>query len=201
MPAVAKKERNHPSLPYAELPEFMAALHKIPFDSCRLMEFLILTVARAGEARLAKWSEIDLEARLWRIPGERMKTRDDHLVPLSGSALALLEALPRDGEHVFMNRHKPFGESVFEMILQKHMKRTDISTHGFRATFGTWCQEVDDTPRDLREMALAHKERDRTAAAYSRSTLFEQRRALADRWAAFCYACASGQEETAEIRV
>jgi integrase len=186
MPAVAKGEKNHPSLPYRELPAFMAGLREIPFASCRMMEYLILTVARASEARLAKWSEIDFEGRQWLVPAGRMKAAQEHLVPLSGHALAILKALPRDGEHVFMNRGRPFGETVFEVVLQKHMKRTDVTTHGFRATFATWAQEVDGTPRDVREMALAHKERDRTERAYARSALLEQRRALADRWAAFC---------------
>jgi integrase len=187
MPAVAKLAKNHPSLPYRELPAFMAQLVDLPFVSCRMMEFLVLTVGRAGEVRLAEWSEIDVERRQWLIPAGRMKGRGEHLVPLSGRALAILEALPRDGEHVFMNRGRPFGETVFEVVLQKHMKRPDITTHGFRATFATWAQEVDETPRDVREMALAHKEKDRTVRAYSRSALLEQRSALADRWAAFCY--------------
>jgi integrase len=105
-------------------------------------------------------------------------------VPLSEPALAILGALPKVGEFVFANhRGRPLSKMAFEKVLEK--QRPDVTTHGMRATFGTWCREVDETPADVREMALAHKERDRVAAAYNQATLLKQRRKLLEDWAAF----------------
>ena len=76
---------HHPALPYAELPGLMAELRALPALPARALEFTILTAARTGEARFARWSEVDLRAGVWTIPGERMKGDKEHRVPLVGS--------------------------------------------------------------------------------------------------------------------
>ena len=100
------RTKHHPALPYAEMPAFMAELRAMPGIAARALEFTILTAARTGEARFARWCEFDLAARVWTIPGERMKGDKEHRVPLSDRALAILRELPRDGDAVFAGRSK-----------------------------------------------------------------------------------------------
>src|SRR5215207_8000904 len=98
------RTKHHPALPFDQMPEFMAELRALPGTAARALEFTILTAARTGEARFARWSEFDLDGRVWAIPGERMKGDKDHRVPLSHQTLALLRELPRDGDAVFAGR-------------------------------------------------------------------------------------------------
>jgi integrase len=82
-----RKIQHHAALPYAELPAFMAKVGALEGAAAKAMQFLILTAARTGEVIGAKWSEVDLEAKVWTVPGERMKARKDHRVPLTTKAL------------------------------------------------------------------------------------------------------------------
>lgn len=84
------RTKNHPSLPWQQLPAFITALRACPGSSARALEFAILTACRSGEARGARWSEIDFEAKIWTIPAERMKAGREHQIPLSEAALKLL---------------------------------------------------------------------------------------------------------------
>ena len=88
--------KHHPALPFVELPAFMAELRKRDSISARALEFTILTATRTGEAIGARWDEIDLKAKVWTVPAERMKAGRPHRVPLSDRAVAILDELPRD---------------------------------------------------------------------------------------------------------
>jgi integrase len=90
LPACARvrKVEHHARLPYAELPAFMGDLRARQGRAARCLEFVILTACRTGEAIGATWDEIDENARLWRIPDERMKGRE-YKVPLAGAANGL----------------------------------------------------------------------------------------------------------------
>src|SRR5215208_1826893 len=87
--------KHHPALRYGELPGLTVELQALPGIPARALEFTILTAARTGEARFARWSEVDLRTGVWTIPGERMKGDKEHRVPLSDRALAILAELPR----------------------------------------------------------------------------------------------------------
>src|SRR6202040_695733 len=91
----------HAALPYDKLPDLMTSLRAQEGVAARALEFAILTAARTGEVIGAKWSEIDLEGRLWTVPGERMKAGREHRVPPSAPALAVLATLPRIGDRPF----------------------------------------------------------------------------------------------------
>ncbi|MGC8733398.1 MAG: tyrosine-type recombinase/integrase, partial [Halothiobacillaceae bacterium] len=95
LPARSKVQRvtHHPALPYADLPRVMAWLLDAAPMSARCLAFTILTAARSGEARGARWNEVDLNARTWTIPGERMKAGRPHRVPLSDTAIRVLTAV------------------------------------------------------------------------------------------------------------
>ena len=186
-----RRVEHHAALPYAALAAFMPELRQQEGVAARALEFAILTAARTGEVIGARWSEVDLEARLWTVPAERMKAGREHRVPLSGPALAILEAMREvsEGNFVFPGgkANRPLSNMAFLMLLRR-MGRGDLTAHGFRSTFSDWCSERTNFPAAVREMALAHTVSDKVEAAYRRGDLFEKRRAVMRSWANFCAA-------------
>ena len=178
--------KHHPALPWSELPAFMAKLKKLDKVTFKAMQMTILTACRTSEVLGATWDEIDLEARVWTVPAERMKMRKEHRVPLADALVALLEQLPSfdDNPHLFpgMKTGKPLSNMAMLMGL-RHIKRDDLTMHGFRSTFRDWAGECTPHPRDVCEQALAHSLGNAVEAAYRRGDLFEKRRALMDDWA------------------
>lgn len=183
-----QKVEHHAALPYAEIAAFMAELRLKEGVSARALEFAILTAARSGEVRGAKWSEIDLDARIWTIPGERMKAGKEHRVPLVNEVVTLLKALPReDGvNYVFL---APKGGQLSDMALTsvlRRMGRNGLTQHGFRSTFRDWAGETTTYPREVCEHALAHRLADGVEAAYQRGDLLAKRAGLMSDWAKYC---------------
>lgn len=172
-----------------QLPEFLQKMATYDNPQTRLaMKFLLLTFVRTGEMRGALWSEIDMTKGEWRIPAERMKMRDPHIVPLSKQALEVLEELkPITGhwEHVFPNQHRPKGQMSENTILYAlyrmgyHGKSTG---HGFRATASTILNEHGFTP-DVIERQLAHAERNGVRKAYNHAQYLPERRKMMQWWA------------------
>lgn len=194
-----KKVEHHPALPIDEMGRFMVDLRQRKGMAARALEFVILTACRSGEARMARWSEIDLDNRLWTVPPETAKAGIEHRVALSDDAVALLNELPRfaGADLVFPS---PTGGVMSDATLAAVVKRmhadggnyTDpkrggrvVVPHGFRSTFKDWASDRTAYPWKVVEAALAHKERDKTAAAYGRSDLLERRRPLMTDWARF----------------
>ena len=150
-------------------------------------EFLVLTAARSGEVRGAAWSEIDMDAATWTIPGERMKGGREHRVPLSDRALAVLQEARDldDGSGLVFPApagRKPMSDSTLSKLLRE--RGVDAVPHGFRSTFRDWCSEAAQAPREVAEACLAHVVRG-VEGAYARSDLLDRRRRLMDRWAAY----------------
>ena len=176
----------HAALPWSELPAFMAKLRKLDKVTFKAMQMTILTACRTSEVLGATWDEIDLEARVWTVPAERMKMRKEHRVPLADTLVTLLEQLPRyeDNPHLFpgMKAGKPLSNMAMLMGL-RYIERDDLTMHGFRSTFRDWAGECTPHPRDVCEQALAHSLGNAVEAAYRRGDLFEKRRALMDDWA------------------
>ena len=151
-------------------------------------EFLVLTASRSGEVRAADWAEVGWKSATWEIPAARMKARRPHRIPLSGRAMEILgQALElNDGQGLIfpgMRSGKPASEMVFTVLL----RRLEIPAvpHGFRTSFRNWVAECTATPWAVAEAALAHNVGNSIEAAYMRSDLFDQRRALMDAWAAY----------------
>ena len=189
------KVRNHPALPYGDIGTFMAELRQREGIAARALELTVLSAARTGEVIGAQWSEIDLVNGIWTVPAERMKAGKEHRVPLSDRALALLTALPREGEAVVPGSKK--DATISNMSMAAVLKRMKIpsslaTVHGFRSTFRDWAAEQTSYPSDVVEMALAHTIKNKVEAAYRRGDLFEKRQRLMDEWANFC-AIISGQ--------
>ena len=197
--ARVRKVAHHAALPFDDLPGFLAALRGREGMAARALEFAILTVARTGEVLGARWGEIDLAAKIWTIPAERMKVGREHRVPLSDAALAVLENVrplalmmdrkPDPAAPVFPGARRALPMSNMTMLmLLRRMKRDDLTAHGFRSTFSDWAAERTAYPREVVEMALAHTIESKAEAAYRRGDLVEKRRQLMEIWAQFCEA-------------
>ena len=196
--------RHHPALPYQQASAFMAALRLREGIAARAVEFAILTATRSGEVRGALWSEIDFDAALWVIPGERMKMEKEHRVPLSTAAVALLSEMPRMDLLVFPGAKTDAALSDMSLtaVLRRMSKAdekaetgrwvdargNDITVHGFRSTFRDWAAEATEYSREVAEMALAHAVGDKVEAAYRRGDLFDKRKQMMEDWASYCSA-------------
>jgi integrase len=184
-----RKVEHHPALPYREIAGFVADLRQRNSTTARLLEFVILTAVRSGEARAARWDEIDMREKVWTIPGGKMKSGREHRVPLSPAALAVLEkqAAVRSSDYIFPgnNGDAPMATSALPQFL-RWLKRTDITTHGMRSCFRDWCGEQTSFPREIAEQALAHSVGDATEQAYRRGDALEKRRQLMTAWARYC---------------
>lgn len=180
--------RNHPALPYAEIPAFMADLRNRDGVSPRALEFVILTAARTSEVIEAVWDEINLREKLWTLPAERMKAGKEHKVPLSDRAVALLRALPREKNNPYLFIGAKAGASLSNMAMLQLMRdlRPGFVPHGFRSTFRDWAGDQTGFDRQTIEFALAHGISDATEAAYRRGTAIEKRRRLMAAWADYC---------------
>lgn len=186
-PNKVRKVTHHAALPWQGVGAFMVDLREREGVSPRALEFIVLTAARSGEARLATWDEIDREARVWTVPAERMKSGKAHRVPLSDEALALLESLPQfgDSNYVFT---APRGGPLSDMSISAVTRRmgVDCVPHGFRSSFKDWARSSTAYPDEVSELALAHVNSDATRSAYARDELLPQRARLMADWARFC---------------
>jgi integrase len=190
-----KRERttHQPSMPWRDIPALVkGVLHAGAANVTRaLLEFVILTAARSGEARAMTWDEVDLEAKVWTVPANRMKAKIIHRVPLSERAVEILaaqRALHPDADLVFP---APRGGVLSDMALTKFLrdqkaqssdKGRVATAHGFRSSFRDWASE-NGYARDLAERALSHTISNQAEAAYHRTDLLEQRRVMMEAWA------------------
>jgi integrase len=175
MPKSSKATKaHHEALPYADIPAFMRELRAKKGTAARQLEFVVLTACQMGEVLLARWDEIDLEARTWTIPAERMKARKEHRVPLSDRAVAILEGLTNLGSFVFPGTRD--GAAMSERPMRNVLAelRPDVTLHGFRSSFRDWAGDETTFPREVAE------------AAYRRGDALERRRRLIEAWAAYC---------------
>jgi len=180
-----QEPKHHDAMPFADVPAFMATLGDSMED--RAGRFTILTAVRRKEALAATWGEFDLEARVWNIPAERMKSRKPHSVPLSDAAIAALGEPGAPDSYVFQNKAGgPLSDS--HAALDKTWVPNGYTLHGFRSSFSTWAEAQDNGRRfapTVIEAALAHAKGNAVTQAYLRSDLFEARRDLMDAWAAY----------------
>lgn len=175
------------ALPIDDMGAFMADLRKREALAARALEFGILTAARSGEVRGMTWAELDLNAAVWTVPAERMKAGKEHRVPLSETAIRILNGTShQDGIDLVFPA--PRGGLLSDMALTALLRRMNVPAvpHGFRSTFRDWTAERTNYPRDLAEAALAHQLESKVEAAYLRSDVLEKRRAMMQAWSDFC---------------
>lgn len=180
--------KHHKAVPHAEVGDVVRMVRASTFQpSARLgLEFLILTAVRSGEVRKARWSEIDLEAKLWTVPASRKKEGREHRVPLSEGALEVLRQARQlgEGDLVFPGRRTggPLATNTFGNVLRS--LRVAGTVHGFRTCFRSWAAE-QGVDRQVAELALAHQVPG-VEGIYQRSDLFEQRVWLMETWCEYC---------------
>lgn len=177
---------------YAEVPAFVARLREGTGVSGRALEFTILTAARSGEVLGARWSEIDVAARVWTVPAARMKAERDHRVPLRARALSIVaemrELAAVDGDNPFVFPGQRAGKGLSVMALEMVLRRAGVTDtpHGFRSAFRDWAGEETAFPPEVAEAALARLVGDAVERAYRRGDALEKRRALMEAWALYC---------------
>jgi integrase len=182
---------NFPSMPYKDVPAFVANVRTKPETVGRLaLLFLIYTAARSGEVRSAQWSHIDFKDKLWNRPAPLMKSRVAHTVTLNEGAVAVLEraALLRSGEEDGLIFPNAKGDKISDMTISKIMRDMDLSyvPHGFRSSFTDWAAEMmPSIPEVIAEAALAHIIPDKVQRAYRRTTFLDMRRRLLRTWGNF----------------
>ncbi|OSQ44671.1 integrase [Marivita geojedonensis] len=194
---LAKKE-HHPALKISEAPEWFADVCSRDGTGAKALAFIALTAARSGEVRGMTWGEVDLDTSLWIVPAERMKTANEHRVPLSPQAIDLLRDLGRgsNGDLVFPAVK---GGQLTDAALSACMKRIAAAKpgyyldatskrpavpHGLRSTFKDWTAERG-YPSDMSEIALAHKVGSAVERAYRRTDMLERRRDMMASWSQF----------------
>ena len=177
------------ALPYQRVPDAIREIRSSEaWPATKLaFEFLILTACRSGEVRSAMWSEVDVGARLWTIPAERMKAGKEHRVPLSASALAVLETAREFEDSTGLVFPSPQGKMLSDNALSLRARKDKLGAvpHGFRSSFRDWAAECTSASHAAMELSLAHNVGSEVERSYARSDLLEQRRGLMEAWADF----------------
>ncbi|HBW1752456.1 integrase [Klebsiella quasipneumoniae] len=193
------QKKNMPSIRPDQLPQLMQTMRtaSISLSTHCLFMWQLLTITRPAEAAEARWEEVDIEAREWKIPAARMKMNRDHTVPLSDEAIAVLEMMkPLSGnrEFIFPSRIKP-NQPMNSQTVNASLKRAGFGgvlvSHGLRSIASTALNE-QGFPPDIIEAALAHVDKNEVRRAYNRSDYLEQRRPMMQWWADFVMAADSG---------
>lgn len=183
--------KNFKAMPYADVAGFMETLAINAHTAGRsALRFLVLTAARPGEVRSARWGQIDFAKRQWDRPAEMMKTGVAHSITLNPAAVALLETVrggrtPKPDDLIFPGRT---GEAMSDMTLKKVLTdaKQPYDAHGFRSSFRDWAAEkMHHVPDPVAEAALAHAVPDKVIRAYKRTKFLEMRRELLDAWGEF----------------
>ena len=189
LPRDTTPQQHHRALPHREVGTALRTVRESNASPAAklLFAFVTLTASRSGEARLARWSEVDLEGRVWTVPADRMKAKREHRVPLASRAMEVLTEARRladDSGLIFPSTtgRGPLGANTLTKL--SHELRLGCTPHGMRSSFRTWCSETEQ-PRELAEQALAHVNPNRVEAAYMRSDLFERRRELMEAWSGY----------------
>lgn len=188
------KGGNYAAMPYADVPAFVAKLKSEPPTIGRLaLLFQIMTAARPGEVRAARWRQIDEAQRDWNRPADMMKMKVPHTVTLSSAALTVLEQArahrsPKDDALIFPGRGGMFSDMTLNKVLRTAGQPYDA--HGFRSSFRDWAADMTDVADAIAEAALAHAEPNKTVRAYKRTEHVARRRELLEAWGQFVSATA-----------
>ncbi|EFH8021443.1 tyrosine-type recombinase/integrase [Escherichia coli] len=183
------KKQNMPTLRPEELPQLMRSLvmSNLSVPTRCLIEWQLLTLVRPSEASGARWAEIDLVAKLWTIPAERMKAKREHIVPLSPQAVGILEAMKSISAHreyIFPSRNDPkmpMNSQTANAALKRIGYSGKLVAHGLRSIASTAMNEANFNP-DVIESSLAHIEKNSVRKAYNRATYLSQRKELMVWW-------------------
>ena len=187
LPALRHQQTtHHKALPHEQMP---AAYSQIADSGASASakacaRFIVLTGVRSAEARGAEWSEIDGDAREWRIPAGRMKAKRPHVVPLTDAALALVESM-RGISETFVFPSARTGRPLSNRGLAAATKHIDATMHGSRSSFSTWAHNTTQHDADTIEACLAHTVGNAVARGYNRGDRLDKRRTVMNDWARY----------------
>ena len=185
LPRTGAQQTHHRALPHHQVADAIAAIRNSDaWPATKLaFEYLVLTAARSGEIRGARWDEIDLDSETWIVPGDRTKTGKPHRVPLSSRALELLTDATTIADASGLLFPSPTGRTLSDATISKLLKERNIGAvpHGFRSSFRSWCADTG-VAREVAEAALGHTVAG-VEGAYQRSDLLDRRRQLMHEWA------------------
>ena len=202
-PAQLSKGR-HPSLPYTQMPEFIADLRAREAIAARALEFLILTNVRTDAVLKATWDQFDHDQAVWTVPLVNLKDRkhraEGFRVPLTARAVEIVRQMRHGQVSRYVFPGQASGKPMSNMALLTLLKRMNsgekkwldpassrpITAHGFRATFRTWAEEVATVPHAVIEQAMGHQVGTQVERAYRRTDVLDKRRALMETWAQWC---------------
>ena len=176
--------KHQPSMPYQDVPAFVALLRQREGLSARLLEFVILTACRQSEARLATYDEIDRDTRVWTIPASRMKANREHRVPLTDRMLELIDECRNDSPYLFVENGNPLSINALRMLMNR-MGVGEYTPHGFRSSFRTWGAELGAFDSEALEVVLAHYSNSSIVSVYRRTDFIEERIRISERWQSF----------------
>lgn len=176
--------KHHPRLTDAQLPGFFSKLETYDSNLTRTgLKLILHTFVRTKELLGVTEAEIDFEEMLWRIPGERMKRRLDHMVPLTPTSAALFRHLidlnPSGG------RLLPISSNTMIFAMYRMGYHTKATVHGFRSTASTVLNESGLWRSDAIERQLAHVPDDQVRAAYNAALYLAERREMMSWWSDF----------------
>lgn len=185
-------KESHAAIGLSEVPAFFERLSlEDQIQSVIACKLLALTWVRTVELRTMQWAELEGAAgawTMWRIPAGKMKRRNEHLVPLTPQAVALLKIQrdrARGSEYVFPADHtvkRPMSENAVLYLLHRMGYKGTMTGHGWRSLASTWANEAGYQP-DAIERQLAHVPDDKVRAAYNRAAYLPQRREMLQAWA------------------
>ena len=197
--------RRLPAIDVSDIPELLSTISrsKCEFITLAQTEFALHVGLRAKECAHARWEEFDLYNRCWTVPGQRMRKSgkesrgyaSDHKVPLSPQVLKLLnvlEGISGHREHVFPNRNDPripISSQTVNAFLKRIGFKGKLVAHGFRTLMSTYLNEQGESA-DVIEAALAHTPRNKVRAAYNRTTYYDARIKLMEKWSNHLDGCA-----------
>lgn len=186
-----RKVKHMARLDISEFPPFLERMdryHGNPMIKTAI-QLMTLTFVRTAELRMMEWDEIDFETKLWRIPAEKMKMAQPHIVPLSKQAIELIEGLrPLTGnkQYVFYNHStaKPMSSNALLCVIRTMGYNGKMTGHGFRGLASTTLHE-QGYMHDAIEIQLAHRVGNAVSQAYNHAQHLEYRTKMMQEWSDF----------------
>lgn len=186
-----RQQKNFARITINQLPQLLSDIDSYQGDPLTKLGFYLLayTFVRTNELRFMQWNEVDWQAKLWRIPAERMKMNRPHIVPLAPQVLDILKQIKDFGlsdTYVFFNssRQQPYSENVFTNALKKMGYRDVMTGHGFRGLASTTLHERQYMHEAI-ELQLAHDSESKTSKAYNGAKHLPYRVKMMNEWAKF----------------
>jgi integrase len=183
------KVKSFASLNYSNISNFYTDISKIDLLAVHALKLLILTTTRTKEVIEAKFSEFDLDKKVWTIPEHKMKAGVEHKVPLSDEAIQIINFMRKKHNHEYVFHNKATGKHISNnamlVFVKKHHLKTKITVHGFRATFRTWAEETGKYQHHAIEFCLAHQLPTKVEKSYLRTNLFGMRKIIMNDWEQF----------------